>query len=459
MVVAALDGGAARADPRCQSVEITLVPTSGLQLAVWIEDAAGTYVDTLFLTDATGRRGLGNRPGVMGARSGPRWPFGRRLDALPIWAYAHDQTFPLIVTLDGREDMLAHAFSISSFEPYYCRPRLPSEPHWDVDTCSSSSTVYTHKGRFDEDGARSPYPPRADLTLTRYDHDDVAAFAAHNPFDAITAATPAGGAPLRLAWRVPRELPAGAYVARVEAARELDTNASYNETTLPPAVLAAYNEYGLPYRGQPSVLYEVPFTLGAAPARAATASYAGYGDPDGLDGDVREPDDTITADEPGSGAQRLALAASDEPYRVLVEATPDPGPPGAIVAAEVIAVGEDFARLAFVAPEGVLAGYEVRYRAGTITDDDFATATPHPAGIPGLAAGSPHAFSIPGLEAATRYSVGIRALDACGKVGPLTVLELETAAARADGCGCATSEPGAALLGLAALALARRRRR
>ncbi|MEM9490026.1 MAG: hypothetical protein AAGC55_12840, partial [Myxococcota bacterium] len=51
--------------PACRVVEVAMTPSPDLQIVVWLEDAAGNFVDTLFITELTGTYGLGNRPGIM----------------------------------------------------------------------------------------------------------------------------------------------------------------------------------------------------------------------------------------------------------------------------------------------------------------------------------------------------------------------------------------------------------
>src|SRR5688572_4677003 len=73
----------------CRVLEITFVPSHDLQMVVWIEDAAGNYVETLFITRKTGTYGLGNRSGIMEFNSEFLWPYGRRLSVFPVWAQRH----------------------------------------------------------------------------------------------------------------------------------------------------------------------------------------------------------------------------------------------------------------------------------------------------------------------------------------------------------------------------------
>src|SRR6185312_14707748 len=67
-------------------LEFRYTPVARAQVALWIEDAEGTFVTTVALTEAVAYRGIGNRPGASQMNSGYRWPYGRREGALPIWA-------------------------------------------------------------------------------------------------------------------------------------------------------------------------------------------------------------------------------------------------------------------------------------------------------------------------------------------------------------------------------------
>ena len=98
-------------------------------------------------------------------------------------------------------------------------------------------------------------------------------------------------------------------------------------STLPAPAGIPYGEYGQPYRGQPSVVYSVPFTLGAAESDASSTSYAGYGDPTGATGVLNAPDATITTDTPGSGASRLQVNVGSSGDVVTLHARPGPLPP------------------------------------------------------------------------------------------------------------------------------------
>lgn len=120
----------ASADNDCRSVDVRFVPSSDLQIVAWIEDSNGAYVDTVFITQATGLRGIGNRPSIPGIASGPRWPYGPREDVLPVWAHRHGLTFPRVVwQMDALEPCnINTTYAESSFEPYFFHPMQPSDP-------------------------------------------------------------------------------------------------------------------------------------------------------------------------------------------------------------------------------------------------------------------------------------------------------------------------------------------
>jgi MYXO-CTERM domain-containing protein len=451
----------ASAAGECRVVDVDFTPSENLQLVAWIEDAAGNYVDTAFITQTTGLRGLGNRTGYMDLKSGPLWPYGDREDVLPIWAHSHGVTFPAVVfqSSDPLDDCnMSRAFSQSSVEKYYCRPIMPSEPAWDAGTCAS--TIFTDKGTFSQ-SATSVYPPRGDINRASTDAPSVEQFADVNPFDTISQATPPGDLPFRFTWQVPPDLAAGSYVLRIEASKEFDFNATYTESTY-PTTQCVFTEYGKPYRGQPSVVYDVPFTLGATGA-TSTLDYAGYSD---LDGTLHAPDATITTDTPGSGASRLRVAVADDSTTYRVRATTriedDATAPFAVGEPTVTAVEATSAKLTFIAPgddgdAGIVAGYEIRYLVGDQLDEaSFASADRVPAIAP-VAPGLVQTLTLASLSPHTPYVVGIRAYDNCGHTGPLVVTRFETPTVEV-GCGCRSANPGALVVVLFALLLRRRRR-
>src|SRR5262245_26863952 len=66
----------------------------GPQIAVWVESVDGSrFVDTLMVTNATAFRGIGNRPGHWSLPSSPKFPYGKRPMALPIWAHRRGKLY------------------------------------------------------------------------------------------------------------------------------------------------------------------------------------------------------------------------------------------------------------------------------------------------------------------------------------------------------------------------------
>jgi hypothetical protein len=469
-----------RADAADQCVNLTVhfTPTDSLQTVVWItkdDPPAYTYVDTLYITAKTGHFGMGNRPGRMDFNSGPppnpaagiteMWPYGRRINTFPVWAHKHGHTFPLVVFQDGFDDNLSHQFTQSSLErmPPYCRPisRDGNPQCWNMtdmmiwDTGSCATQVYTDKGVLSPTQT-SKYPPRADVVRDpSRDHASVDMFAQLNVFDAVSRATPAGGTPQEVSWPLPQAMGSGNYVIWVETSKSWDFNATYNETSYPPPNVS-YSSCGLPSRGQPSVVYKVPITVTNDTVIASTTDYAGYGDPDGQSGAVRDPDSTITVDTPGSGALRMQLVSDNGMYRVRVVAKPqnDFEVPGMASAFEATEVTADTAKLSFVEPGddgaiGKVSGYEIRMRTSNeLTADNFADSTLVTTGITPIAPGTVGTFDLIGLLPETEYWVGIRAYDDCHNYGSVAIVHLATPeriAGEVDACFVATAAYGSVL--------------
>ncbi|MEZ4403401.1 MAG: fibronectin type III domain-containing protein [Kofleriaceae bacterium] len=445
----------ASADSLCRVIDVDLQPSAKLQMVAWLEDGAGNYVSTLFITDAVGRRGLGNRPGRWDFNSGPRWPYGRRIATFPVWAHTHGMEFPAVEFRNGEDSNLSHPFNHSSVEEFFCRPLAPNEAGWDTGTCSSS--IFTDKGKLSAT-TKSLYPPREDITrVDGIDTEDVATYAALNPFDEVSQATPAADLPFTVSWPMPADLPPGDYVLRVEVAKEFDHNATYSPEAYPSPPAIPWSNYGLPYRGQPSVVYQVAFTVDGGTSVATTSSYAGYGDPDGQDGNLRTPDASITTGVPGSGADRLLLRADGSAtfrVRVTSRAEDDAVPPDAPTELAVQDLTLTTAMLTFVAPgddggTGQVSSYETRYRAiEPITDANFATSTPIAAAIAPDEPGQIQTFDITGLLPATTYYVAVRAYDECRNAGPLAITSFTTpdrTAGEVDACFVATAAYGTLL--------------
>ncbi|HTE51831.1 MAG TPA: fibronectin type III domain-containing protein [Kofleriaceae bacterium] len=459
----ALPEAAAQPPVSCRVVELEMTPTPELQIVAWIEDPAGNYVDTAFITRTTGSYGLGNRPGIMEFDSGPWWPYGRRTTTFPVWAGRHGMSWPMVLFQDGNDYQLSHALSASSRERFYCRPVKPDEPLWDATSCAS--TVYTDKGHL-SDTQTTNYPPRSDIEFDpAKDDPTVEGMAALNPFDGVSRATPRGDEPYEVSWPVPGDMPTGDYVMWLEVSREFDQNASYAypSPTMPcdeePCPPVPWSEYGEPYRGQPSVVYRIDFSLAEDRTVASTLDYVGYGDPEGVDADIRPPDDTITADQPGSGSSRLLVTVDGEQmFRVRVSAfgsDDDVGPeePGTV---QVTTVEPTRLEARFTAPgddglDGTVAGYEVRYLAtGEISEDNFTQGTQVDLQDELVAGGDEQVISLAELLPRTDYSIGVRAYDECGNLGPLRVFEATTPRPEpgsVDACFVATAAYGSLMAG------------
>jgi hypothetical protein len=470
-------GSALAADePECRVVEFEVTPTDDLQMVVWLEDTEGNYVDTVFITRKTGSYGLGNRPGLMEFNSGPWWPYGRRITTFPVWAHRHGIDFPLVQFQDGNDDNLSHALGESSRERFYCRPIRPDEELWDATSCAS--TVYTDKGVLAVDGT-SNYPPRSDVTFDpAKDHPSVEGMASLNPFDVVSAATPAGEEKYVATWPVPPGVANGDYVLWLEVNKEFDENEDYDSCNLcdgdgmpgdcctecPDCAYPALSdipwaEYGVANRGQPSLVYSTPVSLSSALVTATTLDYVGYGDPDGEDGEIRPPDATITTGVPGSGADRLEIMVDGaDPYRLKVSAFPSPDEiapdaPGPVAVAEV--TGTD-AQVSFTAPgddglDGEVAGYEIRYMTGAEIDaSNFYDGTEAVVSLERVAPGELQEVLIKELLPRTAYTIGVRAFDECRNVGPIAIFHLETPRPEpgtVDACFIATAAYGSFMAG------------
>lgn len=435
------------------------------QIVVWVEDAQGNFIDTVFITQAVGTYGLGNRPGRYDFNSAPNWPYGRRTTTFPVWATKKPERFDSIMFQDGNENNLSHAFDESSREQHFCRPMTPDPnsvkdaPHYDAMTCASPNAVFTDKGRR-EPSIESKYPPRQDMTRSPgADSASVDTYRDMNPYDAISQATPPVGQLATIGWPLPFELSTGDYVLFVEASTEYDHNATYSEAAR-PSPNVTFSDYGEPYRGQPSVVYRVPFTIADEPKVAETSTYAGYGDPEGDNGDLHPPDNTITTNVLGSGVGRLALVTdADGTFRVRVRSRVelDVVVPNMPTQLAVTALSSRTASVSFVAPGddavmGTVRTYEIRYRTGdepfTPENFDAADTTTVPMSIVPVPAGELQELEIPGLLPETKYTVGIRAIDDCKNAGAIASLALTTPprfVGEVDACFVATAAYGSVL--------------
>jgi len=246
----------------------------------------------------------------------------------------------------------------------------------------------------------------------------------------------------------------------VEVSKEFDMNGTYNEAMFPSPTGIPWSDYGKPYRGQPSVVYKVPFAMAVDGAQtvSVTETYEGYGDPDGLTGALRAPDSTIS-NSPGSGAGRLALVSENgQTYRVKVTSyvEDDAIPPDAVGGAAIEDMGANNATIVFTAPgddgrEGRVSSYEIKYRVREpITEANFSTATPITTAVEIGAPGDAQRIELAGLLPETTSSVGIRAYDNCRNPGPLVIVEVTTPErpiGEVDACFVATAAYGSVMAG------------
>ncbi len=391
-------------------LELDYTPAARAQVAIWIEDAAGNFLATVRLTEAVAFRGIGNRPGASEMNSGYRWPYGRREGVLPVWAGRRAaapgaQRFPRVVFQSRIEGLASRTTNDQSRDNYYCLSFDTSKSARDaLDAVSCASVFTSDKGRYytagdasanygepyeavgTHQGARVPmpstslYPPRMDLTRcndnsTCFDSADVAHYVADvrsvmPDIDAVTMATPPGGMMQSVLFTVPSGWSSGNYVAWLEINVEGDYDSTWSAAANPTPSTPSGDwdswarMYGYPYRGQPSIVFSVPFTLGdagedtyAANAPIGRASWdvwgAGFGQLVAANDMVDDP-----SGAPGSGADRLR--ADNTGHRLVVhtrvvDPLPDP-PPGTDAGTPIMPTGGGDAGLAGSGAEPGVAG-------------------------------------------------------------------------------------------------------
>ncbi len=506
-----------------RAVQFRFTPTGRAQIALWIEKTDGTFMGTVLLTQAVGLYGIGNRPGASQMNSGFRWPYGRRLDVLPVWAHRRAAApgasqFKQVIfqhrTFEGCASNAGCGGSDSSIESYFCLSFKPETTRQAaLDAVSCASVFSSDKGRFltaadvvsgyaepiELVGAgmmralepTSLYPPRRDgagcaSSASCIDHPDAATYASHvrevmPDIDTVTRATPPADQEQSIPFTIPDSWVDTDYVAWVEVNVEGDHNAlfsaeAYRTPELPPEAWDSWAiGFGYPYRGQPSVVFRVPFSL-VASSTFATVDPTGFGDVNGFGpraGELRPMDGSITNDPDrsetaGSGADRLRLIAPrDYRFQVNVEFCQTQALPEMPVALTTTVDSDEkhsheFGRLQFVVPmsEGSIDHYEVRYSKTAIVPEDPMT---FDRALPALAAETDSvALSVPtggkpgskvdvrfgGMGPLTKYWIAVRAVDACNLPGPFAVSTLTTTRIKftqLSGCFVATAAYGSAL--------------
>ncbi|MCA9610938.1 MAG: hypothetical protein KC619_35335, partial [Myxococcales bacterium] len=307
------------------------------------------------------------------------------------------------------------------------------------------------------------YPPRRDVTrctnIGCYDHPDVERFAVDArtimpEIDAVTIATPPEGRALMIPFTVPDDWADGDYAIWVEVNTEGDYNHAWNDSAYPTPTNPSGEwdfwamTYGYPFRGQPSVAFRVPFSIGGGAIDTGVREPEGYGSLDGSDGEVVAMDETITNDPtaaPGSGADRL-FVVDGQRVRVTVigpEVCESNTPPGEVGELTITEYPEQrdahrFAHLSFrAAPDDVgVTRYDVRVGQEPITDlESFMRALPAraatlehealvvPANVP---AGDPIEVDFGGLIQESHFYVAVRAVDRCNTAGPIVTAEYTT---------------------------------
>lgn len=453
-------------------------PDLGPQVAVWVESADGArFVDTVMVTNAVGLYGIGNRPGRWDFRSGPRFPYGRRPMALPVWAHRRGQTYQAVVMGDGNDDAIAAHMAVSSPEPHFCRPMMASEM---VDAVTCASGLFrSAKGVFDPMAARSYYPPRGDLVDwadlcvplvsiagTSCDYGDARQFGLINDLDAVATATPRYDAAFEGTWSIPAELADGDYALMIEVGKEFDANPTFSHPSyLSPYETVYYDDYGLDGNvGQPSVVYRLPFHLGGEPVPATVAVSAScFGDWTGATADCTAIDGRI-ADGPGSGAGRLRLrdgpggngrahlvegpCAADCSQASSIETPPLDAP---VSRQGATSASLTFRQVADVGGGAVLS-YELRTRAvpesflDPVDESEFMRWAPAPP--PHVASpGTITTVTLDDLTPESSYVVGLRARGACGwsSAGFTRVATGAATHTKLSGCVIATAAYGSDL--------------
>ncbi len=429
--------------------------------------------------------------------SGFLWPYGRREGVLPVWAHrraAADGAQPfhrVIFQNRSSEGWASRSAPDFSRDPYFCLSFNQSVSGRDaLDAVTCPSIFNSDKGRYMADadvsagyaepmetspnnGMMMPltldslYPPRRDVTYCNtgtscLDNADVAHYAddvrsVMPEIDAISMATPQGEMPLSLMFTAPNDWEDGDYVVFVEVNAEGDYNSAWgpDQYPTPHDPTGEWDSwamtYGYPYRGQPSVVYRVPFSLTHAATSTAVTDPFGYGSLDGRDGGVLNAmDSTITDDpsgSPGSGADRLMQSPGGQRISLSVigsEVCSSNQPPSAVDGLTITEYHDRlkahlFAHMSFTAAtdDSGIARYDVRVGDQPIVDEQSfqraqqalaATLDSQALIVPNPAQGGDVDVDFGGLSQETTYYIAVRAVDICNVPGPMAVTQYTTPA-------------------------------
>ena len=460
----------------------------GPQIAVWVEAAdRSRFLDTVMVTNLTAKHGLGNRPGLWNLPSGPKQPYGKRLMALPVWAWARGKLYAQVIMQDDHDEWMGFHEAISTPDPYYCRPMGLFEIDVDAITCPTK-VFNSAKGKLSPNLPAIPYPPRNDLEfLDNRDCDDQSKqmtgcarsadmFKTLNDLDAVAAATPTFDRPFEGRWTISGDLPLELdYALMVEVNREFDQNASHRYPAYVDKMLTenGFTMTGLGNNlGQPSVIYKVPFRIDGTRNVGSTAVIAGYGSVDGSSGTLKAPDSTISQ-EPGSGEGRLrttatpwtdGAAASLPAGKLFVRldgCTPNggeqnacrvrpPAPPAVtdMEATEQLATSATI-QFRHASDEGnPVTDYDIRLHQGrSATEENFIEGIPLERVEPGPP-GTMATFAVRELKPNSQYVVAVRAVGRCGTRSPLVqvpVITTDQQFTQLTGCFVATAAYGSSL--------------
>jgi hypothetical protein len=470
-----------------------------------VEREDGTFMGTLALTFAVAKAGIGNRPGALQFNSGYRWPYGRREGVLPVWAHRRAaapgaQQWKRVIFQNRAEGFASQTAADESPDQHYCLSFVGEKSSKAaLDAVACASIFSSDKGRYITDadvangysepfedgpgrgrmrslGLTSLYPPRRDAlrctTDKCFDHVDVSDFSNHASvvmpeLDAVTRATLPNGVPAQWIFSVPASWPVDArYKLFIEVNVEGDHNASFDERShpTPRTPMGAWDfyaaTYGYPYRGQPSVVYELPFSLQTGSV-ASTRDPVGHGALHGENGSLTPLSAMISNDPataPGSGADRLlAKDGVRASLRVLshdtLECSQGSGP-GAVAELKLAAHPERkhahaWARLSFKSPPTTreISSYEVEIKSDdgmfepAFTPDTEQLLLPvaldmcrDPQDVSRnrcstMAPGTPMEATIAGLRPSTHYTVRVSARDrACNQLGASASADFKTSA-------------------------------